>query len=111
MIRENHKTWLLCQDYAFILVKIQPPVPNFQKQCKLSQGFVTIRSTVQELELCTTDLPLIFKSLPQEQQKKTLKKKVTNKLKGYSINSFNWEEKNHVPIIKYCRINVSNSLQ
>ena len=103
---------LLAQAFAFTPAEMQPPAPTFQKQGKLAQVFATTRSTTQELELPTTAFPISFRILAQEQQKdKTLKKKVTDKIKGFSISSFHGGEKNRLLILKDGKIVVPKSLQ
>ena len=89
MVKENPKMRLLAQTFSFTPVEIQLSAPTFQKQGRLAQVFATTRSTVKKLELPTTAFPISFRILTQEQQKEqTPKKKVTDKIKGYSISSF-----------------------
>ena len=103
---------LLAQAFAYTPAEVQPTSPTFQKQGKLAQVFANTRSTVQEAELPNTAFPLSFRILAQEQQKdETLKKKVTDKVKGYSINSFHGGEKDRLLILKDRKIVVSKSLQ
>ena len=100
-VKESPQMRLLAQSFAFTPVEVQPPSPTFQKQGRLAQIFATTRSTVQEIELPTTVFPLSFRILTQEQQKdQTLKKKVTDKVKNYSIRSFHGGEKNCLLILK-----------
>ena len=63
-------------------------------------------------ELPETAFPISFKILAQEQQKdQALQKKVTDKVPGYSINSFHGGEKDRLLICKDNKIMVPKSLQ
>ena len=66
-VKESPQMRLLAQSFAFTPVEVQPPLPTFQKQCRLAQIFATTRSTVEEIELPTTAFPLSFRILAQEQ--------------------------------------------
>lgn len=102
---------LLVQSFTFTLNEVQKTSPTYKKRGKLSQVFATTRSIVQETELPITAFPLSFRILAQEQQKDETLKKVTNKVKGYSIISFHGREKDRLLILKDGKIVIPKSLQ
>ena len=100
---------LSAEAFAFTPVEVHNPSPKNHKQGRLAEVFANTRANAQELP--ETAFPLSFRILAQEQQKdETLKKKVTDKVKGYSINSFHGGEKNRLLILKDGKIVVPKSL-
>ena len=93
---------LLAEAFAFTPVEEHSPSTKDLKRGKLAQVFANTRAQARvPEELPSTAYPLSFRILAQEQQKdETLKKKITDKVKGYSINSFHGGEKNRLLICK-----------
>ena len=72
--------------------------------------FVTTRASAQELPI--NSFPLSYRLIAQEQQKdQALKKKVIDRIKGYTINTFHGGEKDCLLICKDNKIVVPKTLQ
>ena len=80
------------------------------KRGKLAEIFVTTWASAQELPI--DSFPLSYRFIAQEQQKdQALKKKVIDKIKGYTINTFHGGEKDWLLICKDNKIVVPKPLQ
>ena len=98
-VKDHPSLRLLSEAFAMIPVEEPTTLPANLKRGKLAEVFAFTRSDVNELP--ATAFPISFKILAQEQQKdQALQKKVTDKVPGYSINSFHGGEKDRLLICK-----------